>query len=228
MKDSDRPRGAILQRDKRSYAIVPRTPLGLVTPEILENIARVARKHDIDLIKITSAQRMALIGLEKEAVEEVWKDLDMDVGPATEVCVHYVQACPGTDYCKFGKADSLGLGAKIEEMFVGRQMPAKVKIGVSGCALCCAESYLRDVGLFAKKTGWTLVFGGNAAAKPRIGDVVATNLSESEAIELTRECLEYYQKHAKRKERTSRFIRRHGIEPLIKKVLAQKEFDIEK
>lgn len=38
---SDNPKGAILQRDKQTYAIVPRTPVGLVTPDDLENIARI-------------------------------------------------------------------------------------------------------------------------------------------------------------------------------------------
>jgi NAD(P)H-nitrite reductase large subunit len=33
---SDPARGAILQRDKETYAIVPRTPVGMVTPEDLE------------------------------------------------------------------------------------------------------------------------------------------------------------------------------------------------
>ena len=37
----DRPRGAFVQRDKKTYAVVPRTPMGLVTPDILENIAKV-------------------------------------------------------------------------------------------------------------------------------------------------------------------------------------------
>lgn len=30
----DTPTGAILQRDETTYAIVPRTPVGLVTPDI--------------------------------------------------------------------------------------------------------------------------------------------------------------------------------------------------
>ena len=36
----DIPKGAILQRDKETYAIVPRTPVGLVSPEDLERITR--------------------------------------------------------------------------------------------------------------------------------------------------------------------------------------------
>jgi len=122
---NEHPSGAILQRDKRTYAIVPRTPVGLVTPDDLEKIAAVARKFKIPVIKITSGQRFALVGIERDAIDAVWQELGMDVGKATELCLHYVQACPGTDVCQFGLQDSLGLGKKIEEFFIGMDLPAK-------------------------------------------------------------------------------------------------------
>ena len=216
---SERPRGAFIQRDKKTYAIVPRTPMGLVTPDILENIARVVRKHNIPVIKITSAQRMVLVGLKPEIVEQVWEELGMGVGPAVEICVHYVQACPGNTLCKFGVQDSLGLGAKLEKIFVGMDIPAKAKIGISGCHFNCGESYLRDFGAFGKKTGWTVIFGGNSGGKPRIGDVIAEKLNEEEVIELSKKCFNYYVDNAKKKERTARFIERIGIDEFKKSVL---------
>ena len=44
---SEHPDGAILQRDKKTYAIVPRTPAGLITPSQLSALARVVEKHKI-------------------------------------------------------------------------------------------------------------------------------------------------------------------------------------
>jgi len=216
---SDRPKGAIIQRDKKTYAVVPRTPMGLVTPDVLENIANVVRKYKIPVIKITSAQRMALVGMAPEVVAEVWRDLGMDVGPAVELCVHYVQACPGNTLCKLGVQDSLGLGGKLEEVFVGMHLPAKAKIGISGCPMNCGESYMRDLGAFGKKSGWTVIFGGNAGRKPRIGDVIAESLSSEEVIGLAKRCFAYYAANGKKKERTARFIERAGIEEFKKAVL---------
>lgn len=163
------PRGAFLQRDKQTYAIVPRTPAGLVTPELLEKIAGAARKYNVPIIKITSAQRFALVGLQPEVVEAVWSELGTDVGPAVEPCVHYVQACPETAVCRFGVLDSLGLGMRLEKILVGYELPAKAKIGVSGCPNNCGEAYVRDVGVFARKSGWVFIFGGNSGRRPRIG-----------------------------------------------------------
>ena len=89
-------------------------PVGIVTPVDLESLARVARKYQIPVIKITSGQRFALVGMQKEGVDKIWDELGMDVGKAVELCLHYVQACPGTAVCKFGTQDSLRLGTEIE------------------------------------------------------------------------------------------------------------------
>src|SRR3989337_2558666 len=69
---SKTPRGAILQRDKETYAIVPRIPMGVLTPEILENLAKVARKYDVRIIKITSGQSIALVGIKPQDVDSAW------------------------------------------------------------------------------------------------------------------------------------------------------------
>lgn len=206
--------GAILQRDKETYAIVPRTPLGIVTPQVLESIARVVKKFDVPVVKITSGQRMALVGLKEEDLAAAWKDLGMDIGRATELCVHYAQACPGTAVCRFGVQDSLGLGMELEKLFIGMKFPAKIKIGVSGCPMCCGESYVRDVGLIGKKRGWTVIFGGNSGGRPRIGDVIAEDLDKEAAIDLVRRCLDYYAANGKKKERTARLMERIGVDSL--------------
>ncbi|MFH1076792.1 MAG: NAD(P)/FAD-dependent oxidoreductase [Pseudomonadota bacterium] len=216
---TERPKGAFIQRDKKTYAIVPRTPMGLVTPDALEKIAAVARKHEIPIIKITSAQRMALVGLKPEAVDQVWQELGMGVGPAVEVCIHYVQACPGNAVCKFGIQNSLGLGGKLEELFVGKELPAKAKIGVSGCPMNCGESYVRDFGAFGKRSGWTVIFGGNSGGHPRIGDVIAKDLNDDQVIDLAKKAFAYYSEHANKQERTARFIERIGIEEFKKNIL---------
>lgn len=215
------PKGAILQRDKETYAIVPRIPMGVLTPEILENLAKVARKYNVRIIKITSGQRIALVGIRPQDVDSAWNDLEMEVGPAEGLCVHYVQACPGTETCKFGQGDSLTLAAKIEKLYVGKKdfFPAKTKFGISGCKLNCAESFVRDIGVFATPDGWTVVVGGNSGGRPRIGNVIAEKLSEKETIELMKRILDYYARNARQRERLPRFIERVGAEEFKKAVL---------
>lgn len=217
---SDTPKGAILQRDKQSYAIVPRTPCGLLTPDNLEAIARVCRQYEVPIIKITSGQRLALVGMKKDDVEAIWDELRLDIGRAVELCVHYVQACPGTAVCRFGIQDSLGLGVAIEEEYVGHDFPAKVKFGISGCPLCCGESYVRDIGLVGTKNGWTLIVGGHSGANARVGDVVAEGLTADEAKILIRKFLDYYRAQCSKKMRIGKFIEKHGIDSIKDAILS--------
>lgn len=212
------PEGAILQRDKETWAIVPRTPMGMLTPEIMERIAAVARKWNIPVVKITSGQRIALVGLREEDVDAVWDDLGRDIGRATELCVHYVQACPGTAVCRLGVQDSLALGAELEAKYVGVDFPAKVKMGVSGCPLSCGESKLRDVGVTGTKSGFNVHFGGNAGSRPRVGDQVGEGLSREDALALVDRLLEHYRTGARKRERTARFVERVGIGSILEAV----------
>jgi NAD(P)H-nitrite reductase large subunit len=103
------PSGAILQRDGRSYAVTTRIPAGIVTPDQLETIAKVGRKYNVPILKITSGQRFLFAGLESEDVVRVIADLGPLTKPEAEPCVKFVQACLGTDMCRYGKQDSIGL-----------------------------------------------------------------------------------------------------------------------
>lgn len=208
--------GAIIQRDQKSYAIVPKSPAGIITPDELDRISAVARKYNVPAIKITSGQRIALVGIEEDDLEDVWQELAMAPGQVQpgEKSLHYVQACPGLAACKYGVQDAIAMGQEIDKVFSNIPLPAKVKIGVSGCSFSCGESMVRDIGLLGKKSGWSLIIGGNAARRPRIGDIIAERLTKEEAIELTSRFLDFYCLHAKERERSARFCERLGLEKI--------------
>lgn len=206
--------GAILQRDGKKYAISTRTPAGVILPEHLERIAKIARKYAVRMTKITSGQRITLIGINEDDLPAIFEDLGNDADRTSGPCLHYVQACLGTDSCKFGNQDSIEMARSIETTFRDAKYPSKLKIGVSGCPRCCGESHVRDIGIMGTNRGWTVIFGGNSGTRPRIGDIIAKNLSKSEALDLVQRLLEYYQIQAKPRERTARFMERIGIETL--------------
>ncbi|MEW5762844.1 MAG: reverse transcriptase-like protein [Bacillota bacterium] len=208
------PRGAFLQRDRATYAVVPRlAPAGVLDAATLRRLADVAEKYRIPIVKITSAQRIALVGLRPEEVEPVWEDLGMEPAPAVGPCVHYVKACPGTVACRYGQQDALGLGKRLDERLLGHgELASKFKIGISGCPFNCCESWLRDFGAFGKARGWTVVVGGVGGARPRIGDVVAENVGDDEVINLVERTIEAYKELGKKGERLARTIDRVGID----------------
>jgi NAD(P)H-nitrite reductase large subunit len=211
--------GAILQRDGMTYAVVTRIPAGIVTPEDLEKIAKAGRKYRVPMLKITSGQRIALIGLEPEDVQKIINDLGPLAKPEIAPCVKFVQACLGTDMCRYGNQDSIGFARAVDEQFKDQVFPAKIKIGVSGCPRCCGESHTRDIGIMGTNKGWTVFFGGNGGTRPRFGDLIASGLSSVEALDCAQRLGEYYKSLAKPHERTARFMERIGIESLKSELL---------
>lgn len=204
---------------QKTYAVVPGLNMGLFAPKDLEAILQVINRYEVPATKITSAQRLALLGMTEEEMAALKTELKSHVRKTAINGVHYVQACPGLKWCKYGTGDSLALGEKLEKISMENPLKAKVKVGVSGCRMCCTEPYLRDVGIFASKKGWTLIFGGNGGGRPRIGDIVATNLSDDEVLALVKKCLTVYQEDSKPPSRTARFMERFGIDALKERVL---------
>jgi NAD(P)H-nitrite reductase large subunit len=211
--------GAILQRDGKRYAIVTRMPAGIVTPDDLEKIAKTGRKYHVPILKITSGQRIALVGLDPEDVQKVISELGPLAKPETAPCVKFVQACLGTDMCRFGNQDSIGFARSVDELFKNQTFPAKIKIGVSGCPRCCGESHIRDIGIMGTTNGWSVFFGGNGGTRPRFGDLIARDLPAADALDCAQRLAEYYRIHAKPRERTARFMERTGIELLKSELL---------
>jgi len=151
-----------------------------------------------------SCRETERLGLREEDIDSVWNDLGMDMGAAIGLCVRSVKTCPGTAFCKRGVSDSLGLGMALHDAYHGMSLPAKFKIGVSGCANCCGESWVRDI---------------NAGRKPRIAKELTYVESIEDAKKVAQRVFDYYKANAKPKERIGEFTDRIGFEEFTKKVL---------
>ncbi len=137
---------ANIQKDG-TFSVVPRMYGGVTNPEQLRKIADVAEKYNVPLLKVTGGQRIDLLGVEKENLPNVWRDLDMRSGYAYGKTLRTVKTCVGQDFCRFGTQDSISLGIEIEKKYEGLNTPHKVKMAVSACPRNCAESGIKDVGI---------------------------------------------------------------------------------
>ncbi|MBM4049746.1 MAG: NAD(P)/FAD-dependent oxidoreductase [Planctomycetes bacterium] len=217
LKDGEK--GAILQRDKTTYAVAPHLPCGVVSPATLRKLADVAEKYGCAALKVTSAARIALVGLKESDVDAVWKDLGMNPGAAVGLCVRSVKACPGTTYCKRGQQDSLAVGMKLDEKYHGAQLPGKLKMGVSGCMNQCAETCIKDIALVGKPKGWMVMVGGSGGARPRLAETLVEGLTTDAALALVDKVVDYFRANAKPNERLGRMLDRIGQDALRAAVL---------
>ncbi len=217
LKDGEK--GAVVQRDKKTYAIVPHLGMGLVTAQQLRKLADVSEKYGAAL-KITSAQRIAIVGLKEEDIDSIWSELDINPGAAVGLCVRSVKACPGTTFCRLAKGDSLALAAELDRRYHGMKLPWKFKIGVSGCPNQCAENCIKDLGFHAKNAGWIATVGGNGGSRPLLARELKKGMSNEEALELAERVIEYFNNHAKKTERLGRLIMRVGFDEFKNAILS--------
>ncbi|MBN2511627.1 MAG: NAD(P)/FAD-dependent oxidoreductase [Sedimentisphaerales bacterium] len=219
LQDGDK--GVIIQRDKQTYAIAPHLPCGVVSPDTLRTLADVADKYHVAALKITSAARIALVGIQEEQVDAVWADLGLAPGAAVGLCVRSVKACPGMTFCKRGQQDSLGIGMLMDQKYHGIQLPGKLKIGVSGCPNDCAETCIKDVALIGTAKGWKVMVGGNGGARPRLAQELAKDVSTEEALVIVDKVIQYYKAHADKKHRrVGVMVDEMGLDEFKKAVLA--------
>jgi nitrite reductase (NADH) large subunit len=215
---NDRVHGNI-QKDG-TFSVVPRMRGGVTTPGELRRIADVAEKYEIPVVKVTGGQRIDLLGVRKEDLPKVWAELGMPSGHAYAKAVRTVKTCVGADFCRFGLADSMGLGVELEAAWEGLHTPAKVKSGVSGCARNCAEATIKDIGLVAVGDDqWQIRVGGAAGGNVREADVLCTVDSRAEALRVATTFLQYYRENADYKERTYDFVPRVGLDAIRAVVL---------
>jgi len=101
---------------------------------------------------------------------------------------------------------------ELDKKYHGLDLPGKFKMAVSGCQINCAESWVRDLGLFGKPEGWTIVIGGNVGQKPRIAQELINGLNDDQALEKVRQVIDYYKETASKGERLGKMIDRLGFE----------------
>jgi nitrite reductase (NADH) large subunit len=205
---------ANIQKD-RTFSVVPRIYGGVTNSSELRRIADVADRYDVPMIKITGGQRIDLLGIPKEKLPDVWRDLAMPSGHAYTKSFRTCKTCVGTEFCRYGVGDSTGLGIAIEKRFQGLESPHKMKLATAGCPRNCSEATTKDIGAVAIEGGlWEIYVGGAAGARVRKGDLLCTVASHDEALLIIGRFMQYYREQGKYLERTYDFLERISVERL--------------
>ena len=214
-------KGAAVQKDMETYAIIPYIPGGLLDPDTLRKIADVAEKYQVKIIKMNSEHRIGFYGIKEEDIDDIWDDLEMEPGGLTGKIVRPVKFCTGNTSCKKGYQNTVKLGLRIDENFFKMPLPQKVKISLSGCTSSCAESNVRDIGLIGTPKGWKMLVGGTCGLQTRKGLELARDLSDNQVIYYINKILDYYKNENKSEKRMGGFIDTIGFEKFSRDILGK-------
>lgn len=213
---------ANIQKDG-TYSVIPRMYGGVTSPNQLRKIADVADKYAVPMVKVTGGQRIDLLGVKKENLLDIWKDLDMPSGYAYAKGIRTVKTCVGSEFCRFGTQDSTQMGIDIEKAFDHMWAPHKVKFAVSGCPRNCAESGIKDVGIIGVDSGWEIYVGGNGGIKTEVAQFLCKVKTPAEVLEYSGAFIQIYREEARYLDRTVHWIERVGLDYVKKRVLEDTE-----
>jgi NAD(P)H-nitrite reductase large subunit len=219
MKEDILDKGAIIQCDQKTFAVAPHIPGGFISVTDFRKLVDTAGKYQAEAMKMTSGQRIAVLGLQEKDLDDFWNDVERSIGYAIGLCVRMVKYCPGTTFCRHGKQDAMGVGAELDRRHHGRPLSAKFKIGVSGCEYACNAPRFKEVGLQGLPDGWQISIGGTCGAKPRFGDIIAQGLDDTQALAATDGIIQWYKSgNFKPKYRMGRIIDEIGLDEVKKAI----------
>ena len=209
---------ANIQKDG-TYSVVPRMWGGETSAAELRKIADAVDKYKIPTVKVTGGQRIDLLGVKKEDLVNVWKDIGMPCGHAYAKGLRTVKTCVGSEWCRFGTQDSTQMGKDLERALWRMYAPHKVKLAVSGCPRNCAEAGIKDVGVIGVDSGWEIYVAGNGGIKTEVAHFFTKVKTAEEVLEYSGAFLQLYREEGWYLERTVHYVNRVGLDYVKKKIL---------
>jgi nitrite reductase (NADH) large subunit len=209
---------ANIQKDG-TYSVIPRMWGGETTADELRRIANAVDKYKIPTVKVTGGQRIDLLGVKKEDLPAVWKDIGMPSGHAYAKALRTVKTCVGSEWCRFGTQDSTQMGKDLERAMWRMYAPHKVKFAVSGCPRNCAEAGIKDVGIIGVDSGWEMYVAGNGGIKTEVAHFFVKLKTPAEVLEYTGAFCQLYREEGWYLERTVHYVSRVGLDHVKKKIL---------
>ena len=213
---------ANIQKDG-TYSVIPRMWGGETNSSELRRIADAVDKYKIPTVKVTGGQRIDLLGVKKEDLVNVWKDIGMPSGHAYAKALRTVKTCVGSEWCRMGTQDSTAMGKMLERAMWRMYAPHKVKFAVSGCPRNCAESGIKDVGIIGVDSGWEMYIAGNGGIKTEVAHFFTKLKTAEEVLEYTGAFCELYRQEGWYLERTVHYVSRVGLDHVKKKILDDHE-----
>ena len=213
---------ANIQKDG-TYSVIPRMWGGETTADELRRIADAVDKYRIPTVKVTGGQRIDLLGVKKEDLPAVWKDIGMPSGHAYAKALRTVKTCVGSEWCRFGTQDSTQMGKDLERALWRMYAPHKVKLAVSGCPRNCAEAGIKDVGVIGVDSGWELYVAGNGGIKTEVAQFFVKVKTAAEVLEYSGAFLQLYREEGWYLERTVHYVNRVGLDHVKRRILDDAE-----
>ncbi|MCW2813657.1 MAG: nitrite/sulfite reductase, partial [Nocardioides sp.] len=123
---------------------------GRVSGTLLVQLADLIERHGVAGARLTPYQKIVLIGVQPDVVEELITDLDaIGLSARPSNWRRNTMACTGIEFCKLAIVDTKerarALVGELEKRFPDLDTP--ITVNVNGCPNACARTQVGDIGL---------------------------------------------------------------------------------
>lgn len=207
------------QQRNGMYGVNIISACGVFTPEQFAKLGQAAQECAVFRLKLTTRQTVVAV-LPAENIPALLKKLrgiGLRVSPH-KGAIRAVKACSGNAaLCPRSLADALDLGIKLQDQYLGIEVPRDLKIAVSGCPRGCTEPLSAGFGIMARGAGiYDIYLGGRGGGKkPVHGRLLAGKVSTESVFKLLDYVIERYRALAHPKESIASTVNRLGIDPFL-------------
>ncbi|MDR2393190.1 MAG: hypothetical protein LBD93_03405 [Treponema sp.] len=202
-----------VQKDKFSLRLC--TSGGTISTDYLKKAMEIADTYGVGQIHFTTRQQIEIPYIPAGKVDAVQQLLSAAKikafigGPR----VRTVVACLGAGVCKFGQIETGDLAQAIHDTYFGRELPAKLKIAITGCKNNCAKVEANDLGIRGVDHGYLLYFGGCFGHETRVGKPFLPVLKEKDKVlKVIEYTVNFFVSNATKGERLGKLIDRMGMD----------------
>ena len=200
---------------------------GNLTPEQFRGVARIMREFTGGHARTSDEQNVVLRWVRNESLYDVWSRLQaIGLGEAGARQINDVVSCPGTDSCKLGITNSMGLAQaiqrRVEALSIDDPLTKKIHIKISGCPNGCGRHHIADIGFYGaamkfdkhQVPAYIVMLGGQYdAGQIRVGQRLDVRVPSKRVPEAVERFVRHYQAHRRADETFTAFVERVGADP---------------
>ncbi len=231
------------QRQQGFSTIEVKVSRGDLTPLQFRGLAQILRDFTGDTsARMTDEQNILLRWVRTESLYDVWRRLqDLNLGDAGSRQITDVVSCPGTDSCKLGITNSMGLARaiqeRVEQLQIEDPLTNNIHIKMSGCPNGCGRHHLANIGFYGaamkfdnhQVPGYIVMLGGNYDdGRVRMGQRLEVRIPAKRIPDAVERFVRYYQANRHEGEQFNDFVDRVGtseFENLISDLSAPVKYD---
>lgn len=195
---------------------------GNLTPEQFRGMAQIMRHFTGGHARTSDEQNVVLRWVRNESLYDVWRRLQaIGLGDAGARQINDVVSCPGTDSCKLGITNSMGLAQaiqrRVEALAVDDPLTKKIHIKISGCPNGCGRHHIADIGFYGaamkfdkhQVPAYIVMLGGQYdAGQVRMGQRLDVRVPSKRVPEAVERFVRHYQAYRRAGEAFAAFVER--------------------